>query len=59
MRAVSPNGVLGDPSEATCTEGARLLAALSQDLAAAFDRWSAALTGPPGAAELETEGTAR
>jgi len=58
VRAVSPNGVLGDPREATFAEGARLLAALSQDLAAAFDRWSAALPGPRGAAELETEGTA-
>jgi mycofactocin system creatininase family protein len=60
VQAVSPNGVLGDPREATPAEGRGLLAALSQDLAAALDRWSAGLGGRPTATmELDAEGTAR
>jgi mycofactocin precursor peptide peptidase len=49
VRAVAPNGVLGDPRGATAAEGEQLLAALRGDLAAALDRWSAALADPAGA----------
>jgi len=42
VRAVSANGVLGDPTGATATEGEALLHALTADLVAAFDRWTAA-----------------
>ena len=35
VRAVSPNGVLGDPAGATAEHGRRLLAALVDDLTAA------------------------
>ncbi|MDQ6696994.1 MAG: mycofactocin biosynthesis peptidyl-dipeptidase MftE [Actinomycetota bacterium] len=38
VRAVSANGVLGDPSGASATGGESLLAELSADLVAAFDR---------------------
>jgi len=41
VRAVSPNGVLGDPTGATATEGRTLLTALTDDLVDAFDRWRA------------------
>ncbi len=37
--AVSANGVLGDPRPATAVAGERLLAALTDDLAATYDRW--------------------
>jgi mycofactocin system creatininase family protein len=37
--AVSPNGVLGDPTGATAPEGRRLLAKLGSDLADAVGRW--------------------
>lgn len=37
VRAVSPNGVLGDPSGATAAEGERLLGLLVADLNAALD----------------------
>ncbi len=39
--AVSPNGVLGDPTGASATEGAALLDALAADLVAAVDAWAA------------------
>jgi len=56
VRAVSPNGVLGDPREATAAEGEHLLAVLRHDLAAALGRWSAEPTGARGAAVgLEAE----
>jgi len=60
VRAVSPNGVLGDPRPATAAEGRQLLAAFRGDLVAAFDRWSAALGLPAGpeVAAREAEGTA-
>jgi creatinine amidohydrolase len=37
VRAVSPNGVLGDPSGATAAEGRRLLAQVTAGCAAALD----------------------
>ena len=39
VRAVSPTGVLGDPTGASAEEGARLLAAMATRLAAAVARW--------------------
>jgi creatinine amidohydrolase len=39
VRAVSPNGVLGDPRGAAAAEGRELLAALADDLVAAVDGW--------------------
>lgn len=39
VRAVSPSGVLGDPTGASAEEGERLLATLAQDLVAAVARW--------------------
>jgi mycofactocin precursor peptide peptidase len=39
VRAVSPNGVLGDPAGASAAEGAALLGRLLTDLLAAVDRW--------------------
>jgi len=39
VAAVSPNGVLGDPSGASAEEGHRLLNALSADLVAAVEVW--------------------
>ena len=39
VRAVSPNGVLGDPAGATVEHGRRLLAALVDDLTAAVGAW--------------------
>jgi creatinine amidohydrolase len=39
--AVSPNGVLGDPTGASSAEGAVLLDALAADLVAAVDAWEA------------------
>jgi creatinine amidohydrolase len=60
VRAVSPNGVLGDPRPATAAEGEQLLSALRGDLAAALDRWSAELArrASPGRGALDAEGTA-
>jgi creatinine amidohydrolase len=40
VRAVSPDGVLGDPAGASAAEGAALLAALTARLVAAVTRWS-------------------
>jgi creatinine amidohydrolase len=37
VRAVSPNGVLGDPTLASAEEGHRLLAALTADLCRSVD----------------------
>jgi creatinine amidohydrolase len=42
VRAVSPNGVLGDPAGASAAEGTALLASLAGDLLAALDSWIAA-----------------
>jgi creatinine amidohydrolase len=39
VAAVSPNGVLGDPTGASAVEGARLLAAAVDDLAAGVLEW--------------------
>jgi mycofactocin precursor peptide peptidase len=41
VRAVSPNGVLGDPAGASAEEGHRLLAAATEDLVEAVERWLA------------------
>jgi mycofactocin precursor peptide peptidase len=41
VRAVSPNGVLGDPTAATTAEGVRLLSGWADELLAAADRWRA------------------
>jgi mycofactocin precursor peptide peptidase len=43
VRAVSANGVLGDPAGASAAEGQRLLARLADDLNAAMDRFLAGL----------------
>jgi creatinine amidohydrolase len=40
VRAVSPNGVLGDPAGASAAEGTALLSALLADLLAAMDAWT-------------------
>jgi mycofactocin system creatininase family protein len=39
VRAVSPNGVLGDPTGATAEDGVRLLDRLTDDLIATVDHW--------------------
>ena len=39
VRAVAPNGVLGDPTGADAAEGAALLEQLIEDLERAVDRW--------------------
>lgn len=41
VRAVSPNGVLGDPAGASAAEGRRLLDGLARDLCAAVASWLA------------------
>ena len=41
LRAVSPNGVLGDPAGASAAEGEALLGGLLADLLAAVDAWEA------------------
>jgi creatinine amidohydrolase len=45
VAAVSPNGVLGDPTGASAAEGRAVLGAWIHDLAAAVDRWATAV-GP-------------
>ncbi len=40
VAAVSPSGVLGDPTGATADEGALLLRQLAQDLIRCFDAWA-------------------
>ena len=47
VRAVSRNGVLGDPAGATAAEGSRLLDRLAADLAAAVAAWYPG-SGRPG-----------
>jgi creatinine amidohydrolase len=44
VRAVSPNGVLGDPAGASAAEGAALLGRLTAGLLAAVDAWEAGQT---------------
>ena len=44
VRAVSPNGVLGDPAGASAAEGAALLGRLTAGLLAAVDAWEARQT---------------
>jgi creatinine amidohydrolase len=39
VRAVSRNGVLGDPAGASASEGARLLDRLAADLMTAVEAW--------------------
>lgn len=39
VRAVSPNGVLGDPAGASATRGRAILARWTDDLLADFDQW--------------------
>jgi mycofactocin system creatininase family protein len=41
VAAVSPNGVLGDPTGASATEGRRIVDALATDLVAAVGAWCA------------------
>ena len=41
VRAVSPNGILGDPRGATVGHGKALLTRLTIDLVAAVDEWRA------------------
>ena len=43
VRAVAPNGVLGDPAGASAEEGRALLARLVDDLARAVDTWRGAI----------------
>uniref|UniRef100_UPI003D89CB04 mycofactocin biosynthesis peptidyl-dipeptidase MftE n=1 Tax=Gordonia sp. B7-2 TaxID=3420932 RepID=UPI003D89CB04 len=45
VAAVSPNGVLGDPSDATAAEGGRLLDAMVEVCSAAVDAWQVADDG--------------
>lgn len=45
LAAVSPNGVLGDPTGASAVDGAELFEALVDRLCAGFDRWRATLVG--------------
>ena len=44
VRAVSPNGVLGDPAGASAAEGAALLGRLTASLLATVDAWKASQT---------------
>ena len=45
VRALSPNGVLGDPSGASAAEGTRLVEELVTAAVAAYDRCLAAVSG--------------
>jgi creatinine amidohydrolase len=47
VRAVSPNGVLGDPAGATAAEGAALLAAATAELVAYVSAWTTPGGGRP------------
>ena len=40
VRAVSSNGILGDPTRATATDGVKLLEQWTHDLLAEFDHWN-------------------
>jgi mycofactocin precursor peptide peptidase len=42
VRAVAPNGVLGDPTGASAAEGVDMLRSLTEDLVAAVERWQGA-----------------
>jgi mycofactocin precursor peptide peptidase len=42
VRAVAPNGVLGDPTGASAAEGVDVLRSLTEDLVAAVERWQGA-----------------
>ena len=46
MRAVSPSGVLGDPTLATIGEGRQLLAMLADQLTDALESWWAEVRRP-------------
>jgi mycofactocin precursor peptide peptidase len=48
VRAVSPNGVLGDPAGASAAEGEALLAELTSSLASAVDGWPGSPPRGPG-----------
>jgi creatinine amidohydrolase len=48
VRAVSPNGVLGDPAGASAAEGERLLALLTEQLNRVMDRLLAEVAGGGG-----------
>lgn len=50
VRAVSANGVLGDPAGASAAEGERLLGHLAERLTVAMDRFLADCAGTPGSA---------
>jgi creatinine amidohydrolase len=54
VRAVSPNGVLGDPAGASAAEGERLLAQLTAGLTAVLAAVLAETLDPPGTAERST-----
>ena len=41
VAALSPNGILGDPTGSSADEGWLLLDALADDLLASYDRWRA------------------
>jgi creatinine amidohydrolase len=45
VAAVSPNGVLGDPTGATAAEGERLVAAMAETLREQLTRWHPDPTG--------------
>ena len=47
LAAVTPNGVLGDPRDATAREGAEVFSALVDDLTAALDAWIVRVASPP------------
>jgi creatinine amidohydrolase len=64
VRAVSANGVLGDPAGASAAEGARLLNQLAADLAAAVAAWypetpHGQAAGAPLASEHQPDGGER
>jgi creatinine amidohydrolase len=40
VRAVSSNGILGDPTQANATDGVKLLEQWTHDLLAEFDHWN-------------------
>jgi creatinine amidohydrolase len=46
VRAVAPEGVLGDPTEASAAEGDRLIAAAVKDLRAMLAAWSTGVAAP-------------
>jgi creatinine amidohydrolase/Fe(II)-dependent formamide hydrolase-like protein len=48
VRAVSPNGVLGDPAGASADAGREVLAAAADDLVAFVDAWLAGRPAPRG-----------